>query len=51
MMYVIIDKVSIPWHVGEPFPFIPPKTRVINFQADGHELDLIINAMKLTRGG
>lgn len=36
------------WHVGEPFPddFNSP---VVTFQADGHELDAIIDAFKLCR--
>lgn len=36
------------WHVNEPLPEIKKGVRVITFQADGHELDLILTAM---RGG
>lgn len=37
------------WHVGEPMPYI--KARVVTFQADGDELNLILDAMshKITR--
>lgn len=32
------------WHVGDDFR---PKGRVVTFQADGHELDMILRAMEL----
>ena len=34
------------WHVGEPLPEL--RSRVITFQADGHELDMIQRAMHAT---
>lgn len=32
------------WHVGEPMPLI--KARVVTFQADSDELEVIIEAIK-----
>jgi hypothetical protein len=37
------------WHVGESVPDI--LSRIVNFQADGHELEMILQAMRATRGG
>ncbi len=36
------------WHVGEPVP--KQFGRVVQFQADGDELDLIVDAMRAARG-
>ena len=36
------------WHVGEPVP--KEFGRVVQFQADGDELDLIVDAMQASRG-
>lgn len=36
---------TIEWHVGQPVPSFPERTRVLTFQADGHELELILAAM------
>jgi len=38
----------IAWHIGEPMPIIPFK-RVMTFQADNDELEMIIDAMKRSR--
>ncbi len=40
------DDRTITWHVGQPLP--PITKRVITFQADGHELTAILNALKST---
>ena len=32
------------WHINEPVPNIG-QNRIITFQADGHELELILNAL------
>lgn len=37
------------WHVGEPLPWHILRNRIITFQADGDELELIIRAMEQTR--
>lgn len=37
------------WHISEPVPQIDNETRVITFQADGDELNLILNAMRRSR--
>ena len=34
------------WHVGEPLPPSYALTGVIQFQADGHELQLLLLAMQ-----
>lgn len=34
------------WHIGDPIPFNLP--RVVLLQADGDELDLILEALKST---
>lgn len=34
------------WHIGEPMPYISPASRVITFQADGNELDVILEAIR-----
>jgi hypothetical protein len=39
-------KVSQQWHVGNPMPEIT--SRVVTFQADGHELEMILAAMRKT---
>lgn len=39
------EKEQLPeWHIGQPVPEI--SSRVITFQADGHELALILDSMK-----
>jgi hypothetical protein len=38
------DGRGIEWHVNEPVPDI--QGRVVEFQADGHELELIFRAME-----
>jgi len=45
MLYIITqtNKEST-WHIGEPFPAVTG--RVITFQADGDELELILNALR-----
>ena len=35
------------WHYGEPLPSM--QARVVSFQADGDELELILHALKATR--
>jgi hypothetical protein len=35
------------WHYGEPLPRL--ECRVVSFQADGDELELIIDALRKTR--
>lgn len=37
----------LPWHVGEPLPHL--SRRVITFQADGEELELILDAMTMRK--
>lgn len=37
------------WHYGEPLPSDALRARVVVFQADGDELDLILHALKATR--
>jgi len=37
------DGRGIEWHVNEPVPDI--RASVVEFQADGHELELILHAM------
>lgn len=37
------------WHVGEAIPTLVYERRVVTFQADGDELDLILSAMERTR--
>lgn len=34
------------WHIGEPMPYLSPAARVISFQADGEELDVILDAIR-----
>lgn len=36
------------WHVGDPIPY-SLIGRVVTFQADGHELEMILLAMKNSR--
>ena len=36
------------WHVNEPLPEVHGP--VITFEADGHELDLILIALRMTYG-
>jgi len=44
MLYIKDDEVgNTEWHVGDPVPEI--KSRVVTFQADGHELELILSAL------
>ena len=44
MLYIIQGKEEIRWHVGEPLPTITKV--VVEFQADGHELLIILNALR-----
>ena len=37
------------WHIGEGMPYEDMQERVIIFQADGDELDMILRAMEQTR--
>lgn len=37
------------WHIGEPIPEI--KSNVVLFQADGDELEMILEAMKPLKKG
>ena len=45
MLYITTKKgtIVLEWHVGEPVPANLP--RVVTFQADGDELELILHAM------
>jgi hypothetical protein len=43
-LYIKFDKGWFEWHFGEPVPPMP--SRVVTFQADGDELDMILSAMK-----
>lgn len=36
----------IEWHTGEPLPVELGRARVVKFQADGDELDLILRTLK-----
>lgn len=51
MMYVIqaahaaIKQEIVEWHLGEPIPEAA-KDRVVTFQADGDELEMILAAMR-----
>lgn len=47
MMYINDRYYDLHWHIGEPVPAL--KARVVTFQADGDELDLILEAMRKTR--
>lgn len=40
---------GVQWHYGEPLPSDALRARVVVFQADGDELDLILHALKATR--
>lgn len=40
---------NIEWHVGDPTPSVLANQRVVTFQADGHELDVILKALERTR--
>ena len=44
MMYIVQGSNAQQWHTGEPIPKITD--RVVVFQVDGDELQLILNAMK-----
>ena len=44
MLYITQGKKETRWHVGEPLPTIT--SPVIEFQADGHELLVILNALR-----
>lgn len=41
-------ELSLEWHIGEPIPdqLVKDAPRVVHFQADGDELDMINHAMK-----
>lgn len=34
------------WHVGEPLPRVVNEARVLTVQADGHELDALLEALE-----
>lgn len=44
MLYIKDNEGEKTWHVGDPVPKI--KGRVVQFQADGHELELFLLAME-----
>jgi hypothetical protein len=48
MLYIwaadTVESTPISWHVGEPLPPMP--ARVVRFQADGDELQMILCAMQ-----
>jgi len=53
MLYIKTKSRNIEWHVGEPLPsfYISDQTsvgdgRVITFQADGHELNWLLDAIR-----
>lgn len=55
MLYFIIEKedkygtkhkITIPWHTGETIPHMIFEQRVLTIQADGHELEQILEALE-----
>ena len=55
MLYILdpyIEKNGvIEWHVGDPPQTVPPafKSRMLEFRADGDELDFLLAALRITR--
>ncbi len=43
----LFGKIRWEWHLGER---VPDMSRVVNFQADGDELNLFVQAMQASRG-
>jgi hypothetical protein len=43
----MFGKIRYEWHIGER---VPDMSRVVNFQADGDELNLFVQAMQASRG-
>lgn len=41
------EPLQMEWHIGEP---VPPMARVVKFQADGDELNLLVDAMHISHG-
>jgi hypothetical protein len=46
MLYILDEqgKALAQWHIGEPLPIVAG--RVVTIQADGDELDIIIDALE-----
>lgn len=47
-LYITVNGVTSTWWVGMPLPE-DVDARVVKFQADGHELEVIVKALKETR--
>lgn len=46
----VFDRVEHQWHTGEPLPEGIENQQVVLMQADGDELDVILNALKREKG-
>lgn len=51
MLYITEEhsshKTDFVWRLGEYMPYISPDAKVVQFQADGDELNLLLSALRL----